>query len=43
VWGYPMSYVCSAVIQAGAIPFVWLARRERADEGDVSESAPPAP
>jgi len=26
-WGYPMSYVCSAAIQACAIPFVWLARR----------------
>ncbi len=31
VWGYPMSYVGSAAIQALAIPFVWLARRERAD------------
>jgi MFS family permease len=30
VWGYPMSYTCSAAIQAIAIPFVWLARRERA-------------
>ncbi|MGH9456579.1 MAG: MFS transporter [Thermoanaerobaculia bacterium] len=29
VWGYPMSYVGSAAIQALAIPFVWLARRER--------------
>jgi MFS family permease len=29
-WGYPASYTCSAVIQALAIPFVWLARRERA-------------
>ena len=31
VWGYPMSYVCSAGIQALAIPFVWLARRAGAD------------
>jgi len=29
VWGYPTSYVASAVIQALAIPFCWLARRER--------------
>jgi MFS family permease len=30
VWGYPASYLCSAAIQALAIPFIWLARRERA-------------
>jgi MFS family permease len=30
VWGYPMSYTCSAAIQACAIPFIWLARREGA-------------
>lgn len=30
VWGYPASYACSAAIQALAIPFVFLARRERA-------------
>lgn len=30
VWSYPASYVCSAVIQSLAIPFLWLARRERA-------------
>ena len=29
VWGYPASYVASAGIQALAIPFCWLARRER--------------
>jgi MFS family permease len=28
VWGYPLSYVCSAAIQALAFPFLWLARRE---------------
>ena len=27
VWGYPLSYICSAAIQGLAIPFVWLARR----------------
>ena len=31
VWGYPMSYLCSAAIQALALPFVWLARRTGAD------------
>ena len=30
VWSYPASYICSAAIQALAIPFIWLARRERA-------------
>ncbi|HEX8153156.1 MAG TPA: MFS transporter [Thermoanaerobaculia bacterium] len=30
-WGYPMSYTFSAAIQALAVPFVWLARRERAE------------
>jgi MFS family permease len=30
VWGYPVAYLCSAAIQAMAIPFLWLARRERA-------------
>ena len=29
VWGYPTSYVVSAGIQALAIPFWWLAQRER--------------
>jgi MFS family permease len=30
-WGYPMSYVCSAGLQALSIPFLWLARRENTD------------
>lgn len=30
VWGYPVSYVLSGTFQALAIPFTWLARRERA-------------
>jgi MFS family permease len=30
VWGYPVSYVFSAAFQALAIPFTWLARREKA-------------
>jgi MFS family permease len=31
VWGYPLSYVCSAGIQVLSIPFLALARRQRAD------------
>jgi hypothetical protein len=30
VWGYPASYLCSAAFQTAALPFLWLARRERA-------------
>ncbi len=30
VWGYPVSYIYGAAIQALALPFVWLARREGA-------------
>lgn len=37
--GYPASYLCSAAIQAFAIPFLWLARRERA-EADLMASGP---
>lgn len=29
VWGYPASYLLSAGLQAMALPFLWLARRER--------------
>ena len=29
VWGYPVSYLASAAIQALALPFCWLAVRER--------------
>jgi MFS family permease len=35
--GYPRSYVVSATIQAVALPFLWLARRERA-ESDVMDA-----
>ena len=34
LWGYPMSYAASAAIQALAVPFVWLARREGSDARD---------
>jgi MFS family permease len=36
VWGYPMTYTCSAAIQAAAIPFVWLARRRRASSDAIT-------
>jgi hypothetical protein len=29
-WSYPASYLASAVIQLGSIPFILLARRENA-------------
>ena len=37
VWGYPASYLCSAVIQAIAIPFMWLGRREQARSDSMSD------
>jgi MFS family permease len=40
-WGYPLSYVCGAAIQALALPFVALARRERAASDPIAD-APPA-
>jgi MFS family permease len=36
-WGYPISYVCSAGIQALSIPFLLLARRERAKADSLVE------
>ncbi|MGH7712257.1 MAG: MFS transporter, partial [Gemmatimonadaceae bacterium] len=36
VWSYQASYAVTAAIQALAIPFLWLARRERAAADDVS-------
>ncbi len=39
VWGYPLSYVCSAGIQTLAIPFLYLARRERAKTDALAESS----
>ena len=34
-WGYPASYLCSAAIQAVAVPLIWLARRERAESDPI--------
>jgi len=39
VWGYPASYACSAAIQALAVPFMWLARRERAESDLITTDA----
>lgn len=30
-WGYPVSYTLSAAFQVFALPFTWLARREKSD------------
>ncbi len=37
VWGYPASYLATAVVQALALPFLFLARKEKA-ESDPIES-----
>ena len=37
VWGYPLSYVCSAAIQVLSVPCLWLARRNAAD-ADVTDA-----
>ena len=41
VWSYPASYVVSAVIQSLALPFLWLARRERASADTVHDGRDP--
>ena len=38
VWGYPVSYICSAGIQTLSLPFIWLARREAADADATDRS-----
>jgi MFS family permease len=35
-WGYPASYLCSAAIQALAIPFLFVARRQRAESDPLA-------
>jgi MFS family permease len=40
VWGYPASFGISAVVAAGALPFVWLSRRERA-AADIEQTLSP--
>ena len=41
-WGYPTSYVCGAMIQAIAIPFLLAARRQRAASDPLADEAPSA-
>jgi predicted MFS family arabinose efflux permease len=43
VWGYPASYLCSAAVEALALPFIWLAKRERAPSDDASRREPFSP
>ncbi len=40
VWSYAISYTCSAAIQALAVPFIWLARRERAPSDALDQEVP---
>jgi MFS family permease len=40
VWGYPGSYVCSAAIQAVAIPFLLATRRQRAASDALAADTP---
>jgi MFS family permease len=35
-WSYPASYVASAAIQAGSLPFIWLARRQSVPTDSMS-------
>jgi MFS family permease len=43
VFGYPTSYLVSAVIQLTALPFLALARRENAPSDRIEEDAPEMP
>jgi hypothetical protein len=38
VWGYPASYLAAGAIQALALPFILLARREHAISDPVTAS-----
>ncbi len=42
MWGYPASYVIGAAVELAALPFLLLARRERApsDPIDAAGGAP---
>jgi MFS family permease len=42
VWGYPASYACGAAVQALALPFMWLARRERAESDPITDADTPS-
>jgi MFS family permease len=38
-WGYPASYLASAIVQACAVPLLWIARRQRAASDGIREPA----
>lgn len=42
VWSYQASYALGAAFQACAIPFVWLARREKAPSDPIQDEQNPA-
>jgi MFS family permease len=42
VWGYPASYLCSATVQALAIPFLLASRRQRAASDPLVDDGPSA-
>jgi hypothetical protein len=37
VWGYPAAYLLSAAIQLAAVPFLILARREKARSDRIED------
>jgi MFS family permease len=41
VWGYPTSYVTSALLQAFALPFILLAKRQKAKSDPITDGAAP--
>jgi MFS family permease len=43
VWGYPTSYVLSAAVQLLALPFILLARREKASSDAIQEGTEAQP
>jgi MFS family permease len=43
LYGYPASYVASAVVQALAVPFTVLARREKASSDPITDGPEPSP
>ncbi len=42
VWNYSTSYAVSALFQAGSLPFIWLAKREKAKSDVVEKEAKPS-
>jgi hypothetical protein len=42
VWGYPASYLISGAVQALALPFILLARREAAHSDPIIVELPEA-